>query len=287
MISDQQHSPHQWAASSIDAPHATLDALQNGLTVDLIATKRADFATCVEDEPLATVVRRTRPKQFDFLPVVEAATAKAGSSGRIIGLIEIEHCLKVVANTEIVGTVMHRLSDANLIGANASILAFVRDDDRQRCRLIVSGHQISGLVSISDLQRLPVRAALFGLVTDLEITMANAIRQNFNGTDAWLERLAPGRREKLKTEIDNSSFHDGFVDALLFTQFCDKVTIIRKSPRFAARATGFEGEMKKVQTLRDHLAHANDYAATPDAASRVCATVRLIEKWRNELRAQA
>jgi hypothetical protein len=56
---------------------------------------------------------------------------------------------------------MRHLSEANLIGADASILAFVRDADRHKCRLVVSGCEISGLVSLSDLQRLPVRAALF------------------------------------------------------------------------------------------------------------------------------
>jgi hypothetical protein len=36
-----------WASKSIgDEPHATIKALQEGLTVSLIATKRADFVTC-------------------------------------------------------------------------------------------------------------------------------------------------------------------------------------------------------------------------------------------------
>jgi hypothetical protein len=59
-----------------------------------------------------------------------------------------------------------------------------------------------------------------------------------------------------------------FVDALLFTQFVDKVTIISKSPLFGSGNGEFERELKQVQTLRNLLAHANDYAATTDAASK-------------------
>ncbi|WP_287209273.1 hypothetical protein, partial [Mesorhizobium sp.] len=53
------------------------------------------------------------------------------------------------------------LSEETLVGADASILDFIRDADQRPCRLVVSGRQIEGLVSISDMQKLPVRAALF------------------------------------------------------------------------------------------------------------------------------
>jgi hypothetical protein len=181
-----------------------------------------------------------------------------------------------------VGTKMQHLSEENLIGADASILSFVRDADRQKCRLIISGHEISGLVSLSDLQRLPVRAALFGLVTSLEIIMAHVIRSEFKRTSRWLERLSEGRRQKLENEIKKAHQDDSFVDALLFTQFADKVTIIRKSSRMAVGSPAFENEFKQIQSLRDHLAHANDYAASPEAACKVCRTVQVIEKWNKE-----
>jgi hypothetical protein len=41
----------------------------------------------------------------------------------------------------------------------------------------------------------------------------------------------------------------------------------------------FEREMNEAQELRDNLAHANEYAATREAAAKVCDTVRNIEHW--------
>ena len=75
-----------------------------------------------------------------------------------------------------------------------------------------------------------------------------------------------------------------FVDALLFTQFADKVTIILKV-RLWLTNSEFENELKQIQDLRDDLPHANNYAATSDAAINLCNTVRIIEKW-NEKRYQ-
>jgi hypothetical protein len=273
-----------WAKNSLgDDPDLTLEAFQRGLTVGLIATKGADFETCTHDEKLSTVVDRNRRKRFDFLPVIEPPKEGADTRDKIVGLIEIAPFMQAAKAEGRVRAKMRPLSEGNLIGADASILAFVRDADRQKCRLVVSGHEISGLVSLSDLQRLPVRAALFALVTHLEIIMVNAIRSECDDTEGWLERLPEKRRKILQTEIDKTRVDDGLVDALLFTQFADKVTIIRRSPRFPFGKGRFESELKQAQSLRDHLAHANDYAASPDAARNVCSAVRLIDKWNKEL----
>jgi hypothetical protein len=123
----------------------------------------------------------------------------------------------------------------------------------------------------------------FGLVTYLEIIMAEAVRREFDSTDSWIERLSDGRRVKLQDEIGMAREEDGLVDTLLFTQFADKITIIRGSPRLTFEERIFKSELKQIRVLRDHLAHANDYAASADAACKVSSTVRLIDKWNREL----
>jgi hypothetical protein len=73
------------------------------------------------------------------------------------------------------------------------------------------------------------------------------------------------------------------VEALLYTEFCDKVTIIGKSPSFPWSKRSFDHDLGKVQSLRDDLAHANNYAATRAAAGQVCETVRLMDRWIEKL----
>ncbi len=267
-----------WASYSIGKdPLSLIGSFQSGLTVDLIATKRAHFEICDLSESLLSVVERNRRTNFDFLPVLDSATH------RIVGLLEIAPFTQEKVSDRPVAEIMRPLSEENLIGADAGILTFVREADHKKCRLIVSGCEISGLVSLSDLQRLPVRAALFGIVTYLEIIMAELIRREFEGGQGWLHRLTDDRQQKLKAEIDKAQRDDDFVEALLFTQLADKITIIRKSPRFAFGKGEFERDLKKIQALRDHLAHANDFASTARAASDTCKTVRLTDKWTDRL----
>jgi hypothetical protein len=213
---------------------------------------------------------------FDYFPVIDAA--KRGRE-RIVGLIELVPYMRGKKPEGIVQAHKEPLSEDNMIGADAGILTFVRSADRNSCRLVMSRAEISGLVSLSDLQQLPVRAALFALITHLEMTMADAIRREINGSDEWKKRLPKDRLDKVESQRSAAIAADTLVDDLLLTQFCDKVTIIRKSPRFTGGKGKFEDEMKEAQALRDNLAHANEYAATREAAAKVCDTVRKIEHW--------
>jgi hypothetical protein len=270
-----------WAKRSLaDDPAKTLATFQSGLEVRLIATDRTALKTCSSDEELATIVERSRDDDFDYLPVTAPTFEESDHKKRIIGLVELVSFTHGESRPHgLVRDQMCWLSEENLIGADAGILTFVRDADRRRCRLVVSGPEISGLVTLSDLQRLPVRAALFAMVTHLEMIMAESIRLEFGQSENWVTRLPEGRQAKLHDKIGKAKSQDAYIEQLLFTEFCDKVTIIKKSPDFCWERKAFEHDLARIQSLRDNLAHANDYAATRSAASRVCETVRLTDTW--------
>jgi hypothetical protein len=278
--------PSSWASGSLDSyPAEGLKTFEDRFTVNLIATPRAAFRTCVANEKLADVVERHRSDAFDFLPVTEAESEGSSRFNQIIGLLELIPFLdRTVDRNMLVHDQMRSLSEENLMGADAGILAFVRDADRQRCRLVISGRDISGLVSLSDLQRLPVRAALFTMVTHLEILMANFIRRECAESSEWLERLSEQRRQMVRDEIGRSLKADTFIDELLFTQFADKVTIIKKSAVMSSNRRQFKSDLGRVRDLRNALAHANDYAANPDAAREVCEVVRIMDNWIEQFR---
>jgi hypothetical protein len=270
----------EWADRSAATPNL-MTALQDRLPVALIVTPRHALRTCRSDEALAEVVARNG-EGFDYFPVVEAVQP---GPERIIGLIELVPYMNGETAGGLVRAHMRNLSEDNLIGADAGILSFVKRADCHGCRLVMSGAEISGLVSLSDLQKLPVRAALFALITHAEITMAEAIRREFNGSEEWKTRLSECRLLGLMRKQGVAKAADNLVDDLLFTEFADKITIIRKSPSFTESKRRFEAEMGEAQKLRDNLAHANDYAATRDAAAKVCDTVRKIEHWIQRLSA--
>ena len=248
------------------------ETLHRGLTVGLISTPRDDLKTCSLDDSIADVVHATQG--YDYLPV----TAEEG--GGIVGLF---HAIDFTEQSE--GRVREHCrpqSEEHLIGADASILDFIRQADCRPCRLVVSRTGIVGLVTLSDLQRLPARAVLLALVTGLEISMSEAIETYFPTPEDWLPFLSEGRQKKLQQEIDKSKDEDGFVNELLFTQFCDKRDILTRMPCFSSRKKDLCNRLKEIQNLRDSVAHANNYAATPDAQRKVCVVVRNLLELREE-----
>lgn len=73
---------------------------------------------------------------------------------------------------------------------------------------------------------------------------------------------------KIAELLNKAAATDGVVDALLYTQFCDKRDILLKS-RLIAREhrVRFSLNMRAIEDLRNAVAHANEYADTSTKAA--------------------
>ena len=268
----------RWANPGDSGP-GVLDRVQQGLTVDMIMTPRAELRTCRRNE-IASDVADRNTKNFSFLPVVDAEK-------RILGLYEAARWFVTKAPQQAIDDDFVLFSEDIVIGADASIIDFVRMADEHPTRLVVSGDRVAGLVSLSDLQQLPVRAALFTLITRLEIAMAERIEQEWNadaGT-GWLAVLGRDRRATIQEAIDRAKMEDGFVSEIALSQLVDKATIIRKKRLIPGSATSLKRDFNAIVKLRNDIAHANYYAETPGMASKVCLAVRTILRIEKELTA--
>ena len=173
------------------------------------------------------------------------------------------------------------LSEADLIGEDATILDFIMRV-RRKPLLVVAGERIQGLVAWSDLQKLPVRAAIFALLTGFELTMYEAIKELL-GDDGWQEHLGCRLKMAENTYTDRTG-NNSEVDLLLCTQFCDKSTILRKHLSFGAQVElpmltskrKFESAVKKIEELRNSVAHANSYAMGWGEVEKLKQTVKTL-----------
>lgn len=249
---------------------SAFESIHRDLTVARIATPKSQLETCTQNEPIAVVqLRNTRG--YDYLPVED--------DGRIIGLFHARPYRNDPPDHRIIGDVMDVLSDTNLIGADAAILDFLKEVEAKPFRLVVSGGGISGLVAWSDLQKLPVRTALFGLITGFELTMFEAIKSKYPAGEGWLDLLNPGRQDKVWEALERGRASDSDVDPLLYTQFCDKATILRQ----CFRLPGSAGPLGKIERLRNKLAHANNYVGRRQDANRASAIVKALIALREEV----
>src|SRR3989442_7606402 len=134
-----------WSRSALgNDAHNALSAFQDSLPVHLIATGRPDFKTCLPDEALSEVVERNRADAYDFLPVMGPGTRGAAM---VVGVLDVTAFITGVVPGQTVRDHMKPLGEEHLIGADASILTFIRDADEHPFRFVVSGREINGLVS--------------------------------------------------------------------------------------------------------------------------------------------
>ena len=248
-----------------------------GLTVGQIAVPRRDLRACTATDRESEVLARNHDPVFDHLPVEDA-------DDHVIGLLA-NHAISTASRDGGDARVVDRmdpLSEADLIGAGAPIVALI-GQIRQKPFLVVSGQEIIGMVAWSDLQKLPVRAALFSLVTGFELTMYEAIRRHFEGRDDWTEHVEERRLCMAKKEYRSQEERGGDVDLLLCTQFCDKRDILIGSFDFAVGKKKLKKKFKAIERIRNDVAHANNYAMAFKQAKKLRATLGDLIEFRRRI----
>ncbi len=272
-----------WAARPLDIDHAAMFAsFERAANVLLIATFEPLLMCCTEAENLADVVGRSVFAPYDFLPVRQGE--------EIVGLLNRTNEARALDSdaTEPHRTVldaMHPLEEAILISSEASLLTFVASADEHPCRLVISETKIDGIVTVADIQKLPVRPILFLLVTHLEMLMAEALRAAFPDGDGWLRCLKPPRRKLLEEKCVALRHGDMELDKLVAAEFCDKKEALIGSnvPLLCGNGKAAE-QIERIEELRNQLAHAGEYAGTREAAAHCAKTVRLTQSWITHLK---
>jgi hypothetical protein len=264
-----------WASDPLDdGSIAAVEAIESAVTVDLIATFEPRLACCDKTDGIDRLLADASYAQFDYLPV--------RSKDRIVGLLPLnEFRAAPIDSLELTAeSVMHSLDQSILITSGSSVLRYIEEAETSPCRLVVRDTRIAGIVTISDLQKLAVRPALFVLVTQLELLMAAAIRAHFRERpdEDWLVKLGD-RRDRVEQKWQQLKADGLEIDLIAATQFADKRQILIKSGLFQCSRTRVEHEFGAIEELRDGLAHANNYASTRESALKTIGAVRLARQW--------
>lgn len=267
-----------WASHPLDVDLAAVfTSFERAATVALIATFEPGLVCCDPADQLETVVHGREFADFDFIPVRR--------NGQIVGIVDraekARHSTEQAGRAdELVEKAMCSLDESILISADASLLTFVASADTNPCRLVIRGTRINGIVTLSDLQKLPVRPVLFFLITHLEILMAEVLRMTYPNGDEWVALLTPPRRkifEKGWTELQQSDLD---LDKLTASNFADKKeALIRSTVPLPFGQVKAGKQLGRIERLRNGLAHAGKYAASRDEAQKCAETVRWVQQW--------
>jgi hypothetical protein len=160
------------------------------------------------------------------------------------------------------------------MSADAPLLTFVETADTQRYRLLVAGGDVVGMVTLSDLQRLPVYSLIFSLLIAVEVLLVEWIRGACRDqADAWMQHLRPQQRKVIESHWQQAVKNNLAIDRLSCASFSHEIAAARGLGLFAAECAR-EEELSSLKQLRDRVCHAMGFAPTAEHALQVPAQVR-------------
>jgi CBS domain-containing protein len=238
---------------------AAREATKAAFHVRLIGTFEPDLV-CAPADAIADAWLATAQPDFDRFPVRTA--------DRTIGLL-----VRGDYPSRLVRDAMLPLSEELIVSADMAIAELIPRMRTLPYRLILRGDRIDGLVTESDLLKLPVRLVVFGLLTHLEAVMADLVSTRWPG-DEWMTALGPGRRAKLlekETALRQRGLNPPRIE---LTEFADKRDLCKRL--LATGRRRFDQEMDGLRNLRDQLAHAATFVDDADSSTGIGS---FVDRW--------
>ena len=121
---------------------------------------------------------------------------------------------------------------------------------------------VGGIITMSDLQKPPVRMWLFGMISLMEMRMTRLIEVNCPG-DSWKQYLSESRLQKAEALLEERKRRSQNLELLDCLQISDKGQIIarheeiRRLTKMQSRRQT-EQVVKMLESLRNNLAHSQD-----------------------------
>ena len=121
---------------------------------------------------------------------------------------------------------------------------------------------VGGIITMSDLQKPPVRMWLFGMITLLEMRTSRLIELKCPG-DSWRQYLSESRLQKAAALLEERKRRNQNLELIDCLQISDKGQIIarneeiRRLTRMQSRRQT-EQTIKMLESLRNNLAHSQD-----------------------------
>jgi hypothetical protein len=146
-----------------------------------------DRATSVDsDNKAGAALKILSQSNYDRAPVVD--------DGRVVGYVERQHLVKAASN-DLVRDLTYPLTGGVIISADTPIAELIEWLPEQRILFVLEGREVTGFVTITDLNKQPARAYLYLVLAGLEIAMADLVRWRF-GADQSPVLEALGKRDQ-------------------------------------------------------------------------------------------
>jgi hypothetical protein len=250
------------SAIATDVFDGAMQGLEAGFRVLHIAT--FDLKTCATDDDTEQILAAPELAGFDHLPVQQGS--------KIIGVLE----RKANPGSGQVARHVRPLEPLSLVSAHAPLRSFIPHVALSHYWMVVGVTGISGIVTRSDLLKLPVRLHAFTLVTHLETVMAQIIRALRSSDSGWLALLRENRRQKIAEKQRRLQQQRLDPPLLELTDLCDKRDAVAKLLKLGA---DFTAQLRDIEKLRNPLAHAATFLDDDADVERFVQRMGWAEEW--------
>lgn len=245
---------------------ATMAGLEAGFKVSHIAA--FDLLVCAPEMNARLVLDDPKLMDFDHIPVREGS--------RIVGMLERE----LLDGEGAVRDRMRRLDGEMLVSAEEPLPKFLSTLAKSKYRLVVQGASIQGIVTLSDVAKLPVRLLAFTSVAHLEAILAKVIRTKCaNNDEKWLSLLGGQRARVEKRLQDRRKQNIHLLSPIEVAYLGEKITVVGRLLRFK----NLENDRKSITNFRNSLAHDGDFVKECKGVDGLLERLRLVQEWIEKL----
>ena len=174
---------------------------------------------------------------------------------------------------------MRSLDDSILVSAEQPLSKFLPTLESCPYRLVVRGPEIKGIVTPSDIGKLPVRLMAFTLVAHLELVMAEVIRRKCTTDSELLAKLHLSQRATIENDLNKRKRENLVISALEVTNLSHKITAVGE----ILNLTDFKTQLKPVVEFRNSVAHASDFVGGCGSVREFLERLKLAEQWIGKL----
>jgi hypothetical protein len=246
---------NRWASQPLrTSANDFLSAVRSEIPVSLIATARADLK-CECNHRWQEVETNTGLADFDQVPLTDSEGL------RIEGVF-------------VRGKGRLELREDMFMAANAPLLSFLESADQHRFRFLLMDSTVSGMATISDIQKLPVYSVLFSLVVAVELLLTDWIRKRCcKNHDEWLLHLTKSQRGTVEKHWQNALKENLAIDRLSCAAFGQEIQASIGLGLFDNHDDQ-RTKLKALEQLRHQVCHATEFAPNLTKALRIPVNVR-------------
>lgn len=228
-----------------------LQQLQELITSITVSAISEPLESVSASENISKALAIMNARSFDVLGVND-------DHGTIVGYIE-----KADFQKGSVKDFIKKFNVENIISHSACLEDRFLDIYNRGQMFVLNGDGIRGIVTAADLQKIPIRIMIFGIISLLEMSLIEWISIRYP-QDEWKDLISPERLDKAWKLYEERKRVNQEISLVVCLQLCDKTTILLKSDENIYSQIGFTSNgkakdvFKKIQNLRDYLAHSQD-----------------------------